>query len=270
MVARLLPLGFIDEPALAVRRGFDPGNQHELEESIKANGLIEPLVVRARGSRFEVVAGHRRLLACRVLGWFEVPCVVRDLTDRQAESIKIAENKDRLDTNPADEAAYYAELLERFCNNDVIELEGFTGQTYAYLSDRLNLLRGDEMILTAISESVINLGVAKELNRIKSDTDRRQYLHTAVETGASVAEVRRWRLKLEQFLALQGEPPAASPAAVDATAPRESHGPLCIVCRNTRNPHQLRLFHVHDYCDQAILDPLLVAYHNGAPTDGTK
>src|SRR3990167_7076615 len=96
----------IDDPVHAMRSDIDRAELFELADNIKQNGLINPITVRPVGNRYEVVAGHRRLSACKIAGKIKITCVVRALTDAEGFAIKAAENLERVDVDPVDEANF--------------------------------------------------------------------------------------------------------------------------------------------------------------------
>ena len=106
-----LKLELIDEPPQAMRTEIEPEAIRVLAESIREDGLINPITVRPVGKRYEVVAGNRRLLACRQAPLYDVPCVVRELTDDQVFNIMSAENLAREDVDPVDQAIHIGRLV---------------------------------------------------------------------------------------------------------------------------------------------------------------
>ncbi|MBP8055147.1 MAG: ParB/RepB/Spo0J family partition protein [Chloroflexi bacterium] len=112
-----LPEGqlFFSEDVQNDRTVYDEARLEELAKSIDNQGLQYPPIVRPRpNGRYEVVAGHRRTLACRRLGWKEIPVIIRELTDEQAEEIMLVENTGRVDLDPMDEANAFARRMERY------------------------------------------------------------------------------------------------------------------------------------------------------------
>src|SRR5574343_2047869 len=96
----------IDDPKEAMRTELDRDDLFDLAENIKQNGLINPITIRPMGDRYEVVAGHRRLSACKIAGIIKIPCVVRELDDTKTFEVMAAENLERADVDPVDEAIF--------------------------------------------------------------------------------------------------------------------------------------------------------------------
>jgi ParB family transcriptional regulator, chromosome partitioning protein len=137
----LVALDLIDEPAEAVRATFDEVQLAELATSIADMGLIQPIIVKRAGERFEVIAGHRRLVACRIAGLSPVPCLVREPGAVDPNAVKVAENYYREPVNPAEEAAFLQHLLETKCGGDTDNLAALIKHSRSYVEDRLMLNR---------------------------------------------------------------------------------------------------------------------------------
>ena len=185
------------EPAAQVRKNISMEGLEELTESIKRLGLIEPIVVKSVGEKYEVIAGHRRLLACRKAELVKVPCIVKEQEETDEEEIKLHENFYRENVNPADEAEFYAYLMNKK-GLGAEELGRKVGKSGAYIRERLNLLKGDKLVLEAVKDGQISPTIAKELNLITDDTVRNQYLSFAIESGAKVRTVQEWRKNWEK------------------------------------------------------------------------
>jgi putative nucleotidyltransferase with HDIG domain len=125
--ARPLPVGRIRPRAFA-ERGEPPAEDvARLASSIRKHGLLHPILVRPAGRVFEIVCGQRRWLACRSLGWGEIPAVVRDLDDRRALEMVLAENTRREGLSTSDREAFRAKLAQLFPGRSASDLEGWLG-----------------------------------------------------------------------------------------------------------------------------------------------
>src|SRR3569833_2567946 len=107
-----IPLYLIDEPENPERETMEEQELADLALSIRDVGLVEPLVVKSVGDRVEVIAGHRRLLACRMVAYTPVPCRVRDDGDIDHLAILIAEKTHHKKPNPNKKTRFYARILE--------------------------------------------------------------------------------------------------------------------------------------------------------------
>lgn len=106
-----LPADLIEPSNYNARKTFDPDAMKELAQSISVHGLIQPITVRKRGNRYEIICGERRFRACRMLKMSEISCIVREATDEQAYDLSISENLQREDVPPMEAAEAYKRLI---------------------------------------------------------------------------------------------------------------------------------------------------------------
>lgn len=167
----------------------------ELVASVRSLGILEPLIVRPLASpaneypRYEIVAGHRRFAAATAAGLWEVPCVIRELTDAQALEIAVTENNQRQDVHPLDEAEAFERLI-RTTGTTEEQLATRLGRPRRYVTDRLRLLKLTTSAITAFDADVITLGHALLIAKLKpEDQDQAleacfdQYLNYEDEDG---------------------------------------------------------------------------------------
>lgn len=232
------------------RAMIDTQGLEELAGSIKAVGLIFPLVVKEVEHGFEVVDGHRRLLACRLAGVPVVPCLVRNPKEADPTAVKLHANLYRQEMSPVEEAVYFRELLPD-AGNDTDELAKLVRQSRAYVEARLNLLNGDPEVLQAIVNREVSLGVGQELNKIKREKDRRYYLRWARETGATIATVRQWRASADAQA--EYNPEDAPPAAAASPAPSVESAPItCVACSQFEPAADVRFRYLHEGCRRRL------------------
>jgi ParB/RepB/Spo0J family partition protein len=266
---RELPLGLIDEPELAARATMDETALDELATDIRRKGLLQPMIVARVGERYEVIAGHRRRLACGRAGLAAAPCIVYPSKETALEGVKYSENRFREELNPAEEAILFSELLERDCGGDVDRLCEQLGEKRAYVEGRLLLFHGDPRVFEALQLGKITIGVAQQLNRCTNETHRRYLLHQAILGGSTVAVVSGWIQEWQQHQrAIDGAPEASTPAAPLAPVPQTDFF-RCYVCGGTDHVHLMQPINVHGHCQLAILDKLLAAYRGDDSLDGT-
>lgn len=258
-LTRDVPLELIDEPSLPMRQSMDPALMQELMDSIAADGLLQPIVLKPRADRFEIIAGHRRFIAHKKLGFPSIAALIRDVADDRIERFKTAENTDREDVNAADQAAYFAELFVTRCNQDVDVLCEMVGRKRAYVEQRLLLFSGDPDIRQAVADGHISLSIATELNKIESRDGRAMYLDAAKKGGASVRAVRTWVAQAKVFDDLQAN--AGPPPENYTPPPAQPYGSSlqCIVCETNDHPWELILVYVHRSCKAVVLDRLLAS-----------
>lgn len=184
-------LDSIDEPAHAMRVDIDRDAIFTLAASIKEHGLINPITVRPRGDRYEVVAGHRRFLAHRYGGIPKIKCVVRQLTDEEAAAVMASENYDREDTNPIDDAANVVHLLEVY-QGDVERVAKIVRRGSQWVEDRVTIHNMPDYMKTPLREGKLKLGVALTLNKITDDIDRESCVGMAISQGATNVTANYW------------------------------------------------------------------------------
>lgn len=241
------------EPAAPIRAAIDEGGLKELADSIAELGLLQPILVCKQGEKFEVIAGHRRLLATRKLGIPKVQCIVADSeADDRMIAGRVHENIIRRDITPVEEAAFYAELMEKY--QDVDEVSRICHRSRMVIESRLLLLTGDRDVLAALQAGKISFGVAQELNREPDERKRRWFLDHAVTGGATVQTVNAWRRSYGD-LDLQAVDLSAAPeVAPDGETPRVMKQ-SCYLCGGDDNQHDLRWVTIHDSC-QKVADRL--------------
>ena len=226
----LLALDTLHEPVLVARTEMDDDALDSLVTSIRELGVQEPLIVTPReAGGYEVVAGHRRLLASRIARLAKLPCMIEFDQDK-LRAIKLHENVEREELNPADEAVFFAELYEEL-ENDVDQVCAAVRKGRDYVEGRLLLLQGSPEVLEALRQGKVKLGVARQINLMEEPSDRNYYLEYAVTGGASVRQATQWRVDANTRLALErarqqresgdGKPPPPELAA-EPTGPNYS------------------------------------------------
>ena len=147
------------------RKHFDKENLEELTNSIKEQGVIQPLIVRPDKSsdkKFELVAGERRLLAAQRAGLHEVPVVVLNIDDVKSLEFAIVENVQRQDLNSVEEAQGYQRLIDEF-NYNQDKLSKFIGKSRSYIANSLRLLSLPSEILLMVENGTLTAGHARNL-----------------------------------------------------------------------------------------------------------
>ena len=255
-----VPLGLIDDPALPSRSSMDDRAMDELVASVQAIGLQLPMILARVGERFEVVAGHRRRIACARAGLVAAASIVYPSKDAALIAVQYAENRFREELNPADEALLFAELIERDCGGDVDVLCTKIGEQRAYVEGRLVLLRDADIFEALRSGKLHAIGVAQQLLRVTDALMRRYYLDAAIRGGATVAVTSGWVTQWQiDSAASRGDTPAPVAPPPSSAIP-SMHYFTCAVCLGTDNVHEMQPINVHVYCQRAILDKLLAAY----------
>lgn len=156
------------------RKMFDKDSLDELTKSVKQYGVLQPIIVKKIGNRYEIVAGERRWRAAQAAGLSEVPVVVRDYDDQKAKEIAIIENIQRTDLNPIEEALAYKSLIEEY-NLTQEELSDKVSKNRSTITNSLRLLKLSKNIQQYMIDGKISSGHARALLSLE-DEDKRELL----------------------------------------------------------------------------------------------
>lgn len=185
-----IPLALIDPNPLQPRTIFDPTRLQELAQSIVANGLIQPLIVRRKAERYELIAGERRLRAANIAGLTEVPAVIQDYADERILEIALVENIQREDLNPI-ETAHALDRLARELNLSHEEIGRRTGKDRTTITNLLRLLKLPTDIQLLIAERRLSMGHARAILGLPDQTAQLTLANKTAAQGYSVREVER-------------------------------------------------------------------------------
>lgn len=145
------------------RHHFSEEYLRELAESIKRNGIMQPIVVRPiKNSQYEIIAGERRWRAAKLAGLLEVPVIIRDVADQQALELALIENIQRQDLTPLEEASGFQRLIDEFGHTQEA-LASVVGKSRSHVANLLRLLSLPERIKAMLNESKITMGHARAL-----------------------------------------------------------------------------------------------------------
>lgn len=187
----MLPVSSIRANPHQPRRSFDEAALASLAESIKKDGVMQPVVVRAMGDRaYELVAGERRLRAARLTGVETIPAVVREADDRTSAELALIENLLRADLNPVERAMAFRDLIDRHGLTHA-EVGERVGMDRASVSNHLRLLELDDRVLSMVAEGRLGFGHARALLGIEDADGRLALAVLASEEGWSVRAVER-------------------------------------------------------------------------------
>lgn len=189
--SKRIELKLIDPPRGQVRMDIPEEGIRGLADSIGAIGQLQPILVRPDGPRFEVVFGHRRLLAFRLLKSKYIQAVVRILTDEQVAIMRGVENIERLDVSPIEEAATYQDLMEVH-GLTIDQIAKKMGKSPGIVKRRMDLLKMAPQLQEAIHLKRISYGVGEEFTRFRDPAVIDYYLGYAVDHGCTVAVARQW------------------------------------------------------------------------------
>ena len=169
------------------RLSFDEQGLNELADSIRQHGIIQPLVLRKVGDKYEIIAGERRYKASYIAGLSEVPAVIINLSDNESAEVAIVENIQRKDLSPIEEAKSYKKLLDRgYLTQD--QLASRMGKAQATISNKLRLLNLDDEVQDALLNNKISERHARSLLRLEDKDAQRQILHQILENRLNVRD----------------------------------------------------------------------------------
>jgi len=169
------------------RERFDEASLGELAASVKASGVIQPLLVRRKGDGYELIAGERRLRAARLAGMTRVPAVVKRVGERESLELSLVENMQRESLNPLEEAHALAELASRWSLTQE-ELAAAVGKDRSAIANTLRLLRLPEEAQRALLGGLITRGHALALLALPAASQQVALLARVVREGLSVRE----------------------------------------------------------------------------------
>jgi len=191
MKVQEIKLDLIDEPGGIVRMDIQPEDIEDLAKNIQEVGLLQPIIIRPTGERFEIVAGHCRFLAFRLLKRERISAVVRVIDDVGTALARASENLRRIDLSAIEEAAIYSELHDDL-GLSYDEIGKKMGKSAGVVRRRLDLLRMPPDVQKAIHRRQISISVAEELWSIGDEEGISYYLEFAVEHGVTKDVARSW------------------------------------------------------------------------------
>jgi ParB family chromosome partitioning protein len=186
-----LPLDHVHPNPRQPRRRFDHESTAALAESVRAQGLVQPVVVRSRpAGGFELIAGERRLRAAKEAGLETIPALVRETGDRDALLLGLVENVAREQLTPVEEARAYALLIDEF-DLALGEIAERVGRSKPSVSNRMRLLDLPEDVLAMLERGELTEGHARAVLAVPDHEERRRLAREIVRRGLSVREAER-------------------------------------------------------------------------------
>ncbi len=172
------------------RRNFNEESLDELAQSIKNYGVIQPIIVTKKDKYYEIVAGERRWRASKKAGLEEIPCIVREDTERKNKEIALIENIQREDLNSIEKAKGYKELIDEYGLTNV-ELAEIVGKSSGAVGNTMRLLNLDERVMNLIVEGKISEGHARPLLYFDDLDKQYEFALEIIEKGLSARDIER-------------------------------------------------------------------------------
>lgn len=182
-----IPVGAIRANPQQPRKRFDKERIQSLAESIQADGILQPVVVRQRGEHYELIMGERRLQAARLAGVQAIPAIVRPVEEADALRLALVENLQREDLNPIEIAEAYKALVDKFGLSQQ-ELSGLVGKDRSSVANTLRLLALPGEIRTMIVEEKISEGHARTLLALSTRAEQLALANRIVEKQLNVRQ----------------------------------------------------------------------------------
>jgi ParB family chromosome partitioning protein len=202
------------------RAAVDGERLQELAQSIKANGVIQPIIVRKVGDRFQIIAGERRWRAAKLAGLLRVPIVVKDVApgeERSLLQLALIENIQRENLNPIDEALAYRRLADEFHLKQE-EIATAVGKDRASVANFVRLLRLPDEVRAEVASGRLAMGHARALLSLGDEADQRRLAHDIVSRSLSVRETEAAVKKIVEAAAAPREAAPAKPVDVHTRA----------------------------------------------------
>lgn len=245
----IISIALIDPPRNPSRLAFDRAEMDELEQSIKSNGLINPILVKAVGNRYEVIAGHRRLTAHQQLQLGSIRCTVTDDAEQaRADLQQMAENFDRANLTPMEEAIAVTKMIETF-DGDISRVMSAIHRGRGFIDARTSLMEMPAELKELVHERKVSIGSALTLARIIDNDARAYHIAHTINGGASEPVVRSW---VELYLSNLQHHPDAPPTLPPTITPGETVTIFmpCYFCSTPKPYLHMRMQRICESCTQ--------------------
>ena len=208
---KTLRISMIDPKADQPRKNFEPEALAQLADSIAANGVLQPILVRQTGERYEIIAGERRFRGAKLAGLGEIPAIVVEADDLTAARYALIENLQREDLNPYEEAVAYDRLMKEFGLSQE-EIAGQLGKSRSAVANSLRLLDLPDEVVKMLTDGIMTAGHGRTLLGLK---DRNQIVPLAKRCVSRNLSVREMEQVVKQANRIYAAEQAALEKAVD-------------------------------------------------------
>ncbi|HAF07769.1 MAG: putative Transcriptional regulator [candidate division TA06 bacterium 32_111] len=187
---RNIPISNIKPNPFQPRKVFKDEELKELADSIKENGVLQPITVRRVGEYFEIVTGERRYRACKMLGLKDIPAIIKNISNDKMVEWALIENVQRENLNVVEEAEAYRELAEKF-NLTHEDISKKVGKSRAHITNILRVLELEDFIKDLLKNNRISFGHAKVLLSIKEPLRRKHFAERIYKEDLSVRDLEK-------------------------------------------------------------------------------
>jgi len=185
---RLISVEEIVSNRFQPRKSFESEKIRELAQSIKENGMIQPIVVRKNGAQYEVIVGERRVRAAKEAELSVIPALVKEYSDDRLLELALIENIQREDLNPVEEAHAYKMIMEKERVTQE-ELASRIGKSRSYIANMVRILELPDPVLENVSRGTISVGQAKVLLSVDEETQKILLARRIIKEGITVREL---------------------------------------------------------------------------------
>lgn len=186
---RVVPIEKIEANPYQPRLEFNQESLLELAQSIRENGLIQPITLKEKEGRYEIIAGERRYRACQLAGMVEVPAYIMDINEAQMAELALVENIQREDLSAIEEAKAYVQIMKvSGCTQS--ELASKMGKSQSSIANKIRLLNLEENVQNAVSSRIITERHARTLVGMKPEKQE-EMLETIVKKGLNVSQTEK-------------------------------------------------------------------------------
>jgi ParB family transcriptional regulator, chromosome partitioning protein len=212
-----IPISQIGRNPFQPRRDFNSDEMAELQESLKASGLLQPITVRRRPGKdgFELIAGERRLRAATKLGWKEIPAIIKEIDDKTVLTLALVENLQRTDLNPIEEGEGYYRLSHEFGLTQ-LQIAETVGKDRTTIANMLRLLQLPDTVRRLLQDGHLTMGHAKVLLGLEDPEMIATLAHEIVKDGLTVREIER---RIRGFAEPRAGKRAGRPRSADRLSP---------------------------------------------------
>ena len=237
-----IDINLVDSPGRDMRVGREISEYDDLLISIRENGILQPILVRPREGRYEVIAGHRRLQVARQLGLSEIPALVRHATDSETAIFRLDENLKRADVNAVEEAQYIAETIVAL-NLTVAEFAKKVNRSDDWVENRLAVAGMPDYLQGYLIVKQMPLGVALALNEIEDDQVRKDWAYHAATHGMTVLSAQNARAEAAKIARRKLEAPEGADIPPAPKEPPVAYV-RCVRCGNARPQQQTQFVRI--------------------------
>ena len=200
-----IEIDLIDAGSMQPRTRFDQTKLEALAKSITDNGVVQPVLVRRQGQRYELIAGERRWRAAQLAGLSRIPAVVREVADDQLLEFALVENLQREDLDPIEEASAYKKLMEAIGLTQEAVAER-VGRDRSYITNYLRLLRLPTDIQKLVQDGKLSTGHARTILGLNDPDEQRRLSRKIIDGGLSVRDTERLVKRLTEMTGTRRAP----------------------------------------------------------------